>query len=92
MPVQRIPRYLLLMADIKKYTNPAHCDSAFLAEAIETLQATLRAHNEGIDPMASQYAQKLLAIASSIQNVEDIPSSITKGVRSPLSLSLSGPL
>jgi len=79
MPVQRIPRYLLLMADIKKYTNPAHRDSQLLAQAISALQATLHAHNEGIDPMASQYAQKLLAIAGSIQNVEDIPTSITKG-------------
>lgn len=80
MPVQRIPRYLLLLADIKKYTAQTHPDYEFLNFAIDSLTTTLQSHNSGIDPKASQYAQKLLSISSSIENVETIPIKLTEGV------------
>mmetsp|Transcript_32508 Transcript_32508/g.55633 ORF Transcript_32508/g.55633 Transcript_32508/m.55633 type:complete len:269 (+) Transcript_32508:3-809(+) len=79
MPVQRIPRYLLLMADIKKYTAANHKDYELLTEAIDRLQKILSSHNSGIDPKASGYAQKMLGIAHSIGNVSDIPTKFTEG-------------
>jgi len=79
MPVQRIPRYLLLLADIKKYTATTHPDFEFLTLANDTLKGTLQSHNSNIDPKASKYAQKLLSVSSSIENVEAIPEKYTQG-------------
>ena len=68
------------LQDIKKYTAPTHPDFEFLTLAIERLSKMLQSHNSGIDPKAAQYAQKLLAIAYSIENVGDIPVTHTQGV------------
>lgn len=72
MPVQRIPRYLLLMRDMLKYTHKRHTDYPLLTKAVGFLGIVLQEHNKGIDSQASDHAHKLLAIGNSIANIEDI--------------------
>lgn len=72
MPVQRIPRYLLLMRDMLKYTHKHHPDYPRLTKALSTLGLILQDHNKGIDEGASDHAHKLLAIGNSIANIEEI--------------------
>jgi len=72
MPVQRIPRYLLLMRDMLKYTHKRHTDYGYLTKALTVMGKVLQEHNKGIDSDASDHAHKLLAIGNSIANVEDI--------------------
>ena len=81
MPIQRMPRYLLLLTDLKKYTNVHHPDFEYLPNAIEGMNKILQSHNKQIDPKAAEYAQKLLAVSNSIANVDQIPESVTGGVR-----------
>src|SRR3990167_4187381 len=80
MPIQRMPRYLLLLTDLKKYTNVHHPDFEYLPNAIEGMNKILQSHNKQIDPKAAEYAQKLLAVSNSIANVDQIPESVTGGV------------
>ena len=72
MPVQRIPRYLLLMRDMLKYTHKHHPDYSLLQQALSKLGTLLQEHNKGIDSQASDLAHKMLAVGNSIANIEDV--------------------
>jgi len=48
MPVQRIPRYLLLMRDMLKYTHKHHPDYPLLTQALSKLGTQLQEYNKGI--------------------------------------------
>jgi len=74
MPVQRLPRYVLLMTDLKKYTAPGHPDVEYLTELLPKLQATVSELNKGIDPQKEANMSKNIEIAKSIsgEGVEDI--------------------
>lgn len=82
MPVQRMPRYILLMRDMLKYTHAHHPDKDLLERALEAVSATMTRHNKEIDPKASDHAHKLLAVAGSITNVDALQQEkgITGGV------------
>ena len=83
MPVQRMPRYILLMRDMLKYTHAHHPDKVLLEKALEAVSATMANHNKEIDPKASDHAHKLLAVAGSIMNVDVLQQEkgISGGVR-----------
>jgi len=74
MPVQRLPRYVLLMNDLKKYTSPNHPDVQYLTELLPKLQATVSELNKGIDPKKEANMAKTIEVAESIsgEGVEDI--------------------
>lgn len=63
-----------------KYTNKHHQDHELLSKALNQLGLTLQDHNKGIDPSASDHAHKLLAVANSIANVEEITTQIGNGL------------
>ena len=55
-----------------KYTAKHHPDYDIISNAVESVSSILQSHNKNIDPKASEYAHKLLSVANSITNVEDI--------------------
>ena len=48
VPVQRIPRYKLLLAELLKYTDEAHHDFANITDALEKVTAVANDVNEAI--------------------------------------------
>lgn len=63
-PVQRIPRYLLLLTDLKKHTEQQHADYAHLEKAIEVIGRVLdciQAENKKMENVG-----KILEIAESL--------------------------
>ena len=66
MPVQRLPRYVLLLSDLKKYTPPGHPDGAFLEELLPRLQRTIADLNSTIDPQREANMAANVAIAERI--------------------------
>jgi len=87
MPVQRLPRYVLLLTDLKKYTTENHPDIPFLTELLPKLQATVSELNKGIDPQKEANMKKTIAVAEAIsgEGVEDI-------VRGERQFLMEGPL
>jgi len=69
MPVQRIPRYLLLLRELSKYTRPSHKDTPLLAQAHKKISTQLNALNAKIDKDAQTNAQKIIAIEASIDHL-----------------------
>jgi hypothetical protein len=46
MPVQRLPRYILLLRELYKHTPPTHADEPLLAKAVEKVSAVAEFVNE----------------------------------------------
>lgn len=46
MPVQRVPRYVMLLQDMVKHTTAKHPDHAHLTQALAQMQATATLINE----------------------------------------------
>eukprot|EP01103_Thecamoeba_quadrilineata_P011343 TRINITY_DN2687_c0_g1_i1.p1 TRINITY_DN2687_c0_g1~~TRINITY_DN2687_c0_g1_i1.p1 ORF type:complete len:1007 (+),score=188.05 TRINITY_DN2687_c0_g1_i1:223-3021(+) len=67
MPVQRIPRYVLLLKDLHKYTSPDHKDHEGLQLALSKIQEVLDSINARIDQEETSRYSALLNI---IDNVE----------------------
>lgn len=72
MPVQRIPRYLLLLRDILKYTPKESKQAAELAAAIEEIDQMLKDLNSKIDRDQVEHLRRQLMIAQSIEQAIDI--------------------
>lgn len=88
IPVQRIPRYILLLKvesllsqDCEKYTPDQHPDYAALQDAISQLDVTLKKMNSNINADESSRMQKLLDIAQSIEG-EQVWHYLTKSASS----------
>lgn len=60
MPVQRIPRYILLLRDMLKHTDPAHPDYATLQQSIEVMSAVAKGVNDSVARF--QRSAKLVSI------------------------------
>lgn len=67
MPIQRIPRYSLLLRELHKYTNPLHPDYALLEQAATKISKQLSELNAGIDNDQTTCALKLHSIEDSIE-------------------------
>eukprot|EP00028_Trichosphaerium_sp_Am-I-7-wt_P004694 CAMPEP_0168522080 /NCGR_PEP_ID=MMETSP0405-20121227/9081_1 /TAXON_ID=498012 /ORGANISM="Trichosphaerium sp, Strain Am-I-7 wt" /LENGTH=984 /DNA_ID=CAMNT_0008543507 /DNA_START=26 /DNA_END=2980 /DNA_ORIENTATION=+ len=48
MPIQRVPRYVMLIADLLKHTEEAHPDHENLIKALELLRQIASSINEGV--------------------------------------------
>jgi len=64
MPVQRIPRYVLLLTDLKKKTPAAHPDYKLIKDALDKVSRVATAVNEQM--RASEMDAKVLAIQNSL--------------------------
>eukprot|EP00041_Stephanoeca_diplocostata_P037736 m.1441789 g.1441789 ORF g.1441789 m.1441789 type:complete len:80 (+) comp25095_c0_seq4:2359-2598(+) len=45
-PIQRIPRYILLLSDLMKHTHETHPDHQLLAQCVVSMKAIARHINE----------------------------------------------
>eukprot|EP01090_Pellita_catalonica_P004145 TRINITY_DN1398_c0_g1_i1.p1 TRINITY_DN1398_c0_g1~~TRINITY_DN1398_c0_g1_i1.p1 ORF type:complete len:563 (-),score=123.30 TRINITY_DN1398_c0_g1_i1:119-1807(-) len=71
MPVQRLPRYLLLMRELIKYTAPDHPDFNLLEDARLGLQKVLDEINSTIDANSGKAMQKIIALEDLIHGLEE---------------------
>jgi len=67
MPVQRIPRYLLLMKELAKHTEPGHPDEVNIATSIIKFQEVLSFLND-----SRRKVDNLEKISSIVQSVVDL--------------------
>jgi len=66
MPVQRIPRYILLLRDIHKYTSESSQDYTLLTDSITHLDSELQKINAKIEPTLYPRIKKVLDALESI--------------------------
>jgi hypothetical protein len=74
VPVQRLPRYLLLLKELVKYTDPSHPDCKGLNLAMDHMSSALQTINESKREAESvNTSTKLLTIDKSMvyENVDD---------------------
>lgn len=69
MPVQRLPRYVLLLKELLKYSNQTHPDYAYLERAHAKVKAVLDELNRGIDEEAHVRVQKIISIEDDIEGL-----------------------
>ena len=62
MPVQRIPRYILLLRDLLKYTPSTHSDYRSIPKALEDIQNTMTNINSSINKADIESSRKLIEI------------------------------
>lgn len=67
MPVQRIPRYILLLREMRKYTAENSEEWLQLERASNSIDKMLIELNAGIDHQASERLQKVITIMEKIQ-------------------------
>ena len=66
MPVQRLPRYVMLLNDLHKYTVQRHPDKAVLARVCQELPQMVSRINKRIDADRAAAVQANVALASTI--------------------------
>lgn len=81
MPVQRLPRYRLLLSDMRKYTPPSMQEYMELERAVAYVDETLKELNSHIAKDGAEQTKKLLMIESSIQGDHSIMKADRKFVR-----------
>ena len=64
-PIQRIPRYVLLLSDLLKFTEPSHPDYPLLEEALAKVQKIAKDINE--TKREDENMRKIVAIQRSIE-------------------------
>ena len=67
MPVQRLPRYRLLLSDMRKYTAPSWQEHIDLEAAVNHVDKILQELNSHIQKDGAEQIRKMLSIESSIQ-------------------------
>ena len=71
MPVQRLPRYQMLLQTLIKYTSAEHVDMANLQDALAKVKAVIEAINartrEEQDRVAMLALEKCVALCGSVQ-------------------------
>lgn len=65
MPVQRIPRYILLLRDMLKHTEPSHPDYANLQQSIEAMSSVAKEVNDSVARF--QRSAKLVSIEQELR-------------------------
>lgn len=71
MPVQRLPRYQLLLKELAKFTEPGHPDEVHIKEAIEQIQEVLSFLNE-----SRKKVDKLEKVQAMLTSVTDLEQSL----------------
>eukprot|EP00727_Mastigamoeba_balamuthi_P002017 m51a1_g11812 putative pleckstrin domain-containing protein (1706) ;mRNA; f:366630-372324 len=70
MPVQRLPRYHMLLSELKKYTPRQHADTTKLDTAMDAIKTVIDTINKSIDPAKTEATKKVVAIAEQIEDAE----------------------
>jgi len=65
-PVQRLPRYVLLLRDMLKYTNENHQDQLLIPVVIDQIEASLQLINSGINKEVLDHVVKQIEIEKCI--------------------------
>jgi len=71
LPIQRVPRYMLLLQELEKHTPEEHLDGPNLKQAINQLEITLDDMNDSKTKSDSQ--NKLSTIESSLAGLDKLP-------------------
>jgi len=66
LPVQRLPRYVMLLSDLLKYTPKEHPDNVYLKQVCNELPLLVATINKTIDPARAASMQANVALASKI--------------------------
>lgn len=70
-PVQRLPKYVLLMKEIKKHTPPDHPDLANICRVLATFEEVNHSNNEKLNQVVNRYKvgeiERTLLLPHSIQ-------------------------
>ena len=91
MPVQRLPRYSLLLRDFLKYTPKTHPDHSLVSEAFRMMEDLISTLNRGIDLNKNMALKKLIDVVDSIDgDLDSLVSESTTG--DPLALVHEGPV
>lgn len=72
MPVQRVPRYLLLLRDLHKYSPNTHPDHFLLPGTVDRIQKKLDEINASITPGELEEIRKIVMIDESIDNMAEV--------------------
>ncbi len=80
-PVQRVPRYQLLLAQIVKFTSPDHVDRQHLVAALEAVTAVASSLNE--DMRAAEHAETLVDLRSRITPAKGVDGAILDNLIQP---------
>ena len=72
MPVQRVPRYLLLLQDMLKYTREGHPDYIPLQKSINTIREQLTKINSNISNEELEHTKKLISIEQSVEGEYEV--------------------
>ena len=71
MPIQRIPRYVMLLSDLLKHTDPSHPDYKQLEQAVTKVEGVARYINE--KKREDENMKRLLVINKSIEGTFEDP-------------------
>ncbi|EDR29148.1 Rho/RAC guanine nucleotide exchange factor, putative [Entamoeba dispar SAW760] len=69
-PVQRLPRYKLLLEDLIRNTPEGHCDLARLKNALDKVKSINLNVNHSVDIQSRQ--QKLIELSKKIKGIDDL--------------------
>eukprot|EP00794_Sanderia_malayensis_P007578 gene7578-8417_t len=91
-PVQRIPRYVLILKDMLKHTSPEHPDYGLLQLALEEIKTLAERMNKGEmeADQAEKEAEKLRDIEATIEGITDLVTSTRKFIRQDLVAEIKG--
>eukprot|EP00111_Clytia_hemisphaerica_P007124 TCONS_00020705-protein len=86
MPVQRIPRYMLILKDLLKYTTPEHPDYDSLERAMQEIKTLADRMNKGEveADQAEKDIEKLRDIEHTIEGISDLVTNTRKFIRQDL--------
>ena len=70
MPIQRLPRYQILIDKLLKYTPPNHVDYQNLKKALAAIKTTNRAVNE--KRRTTELRDKVLELSAAIHGVPNL--------------------
>jgi len=82
MPIQRIPRYIMLLEQLKKFSIPGTVEQKYLVGATEKLQSMLTSMNSQIDIERVSKMEKVINARNSMVNAsEDIfPTNLSRNL------------
>eukprot|EP01124_Arcella_intermedia_P024216 TRINITY_DN4024_c0_g1_i1.p1 TRINITY_DN4024_c0_g1~~TRINITY_DN4024_c0_g1_i1.p1 ORF type:complete len:1167 (+),score=412.47 TRINITY_DN4024_c0_g1_i1:425-3502(+) len=80
MPVQRIPRYIMLLYQLQKFTMEGTKDHKLLGETAANISSTLEAINNSIDPTLLPSMEKMFNAIKLIKEVTeaDLPTNLKR--------------
>lgn len=77
MPVQRLPRYSLLLKDMLKYTGAKNPDFEGIQKALDLVKVKLDEINSNINKEDLEHTRKLIEIEESIEGQFEVVNKFT---------------